>query len=431
MKHTRWIALPLGLLILATLACGGGGEPTPTPMPPPTEPPPTQPPPPTGLDYTLEPNFGEVELESGFVPDPHEVMIVSGGDVDIDELDLGEGCTGYATSAPDFRIFLSGNSPAIRIFFVPDEEGEDATLVVNTATAGWVCNDDYSGWDPLVEIEDPPDGQYDVWVGSWSSSDFISGRLFITELDLGPDDYAGGGGDTGSLRVVNDSGTDIWYLYVSPTSSSVWGDDQLGANIIPDGESFTLGNIPFDTYDLRVEGSGNVEIETVFDVEIDGPVVWTVTGGDGSGWLPEIAQWASSATASSHWGSSDDYAPLQATGAPDTDECGDISTAWASSSSSGMDWLELTYLEPVIPTEINIYETHSPGCIVEVEVIDEDGLYTTVWDGGAEVGAQCPRIFSVPVLDVDFAVVGVRINLDQSTCSWDEIDAVELVGLEQ
>jgi hypothetical protein len=345
MKHTRWIALPLGLLILATLACGGGGEPTSTPVPPPTEPPPTQPPPPppTGLDYTLEPNFGEVELESGFVPDPHEVMIVSGGDVDIDELDLGGGCTGYATSAPDFRIFLSGDSPGIRIFFVPDEEGEDATLVVNTATAGWVCNDDYSGWDPLVEIEEPPDGQYDVWVGSWSSSDFISGRVFVTELDLGPEDYAGGGG-----------------------------------------------------------------------------------GGAG-----EIAQWAYSATASSQWGSGDDFAPLQATGVPDTDECGDISTAWASSSSSGVDWLELTYLEPVIPTEINIFETHSPGCIVEVEVIDEDGLYTTIWEDEPEVGAQCPRVFSLTVLGVDFAVVGVRINLDQSTCSWNEIDAVELVGLEQ
>ena len=139
------------------------------------------------LDYTLDPNFGEAELESGFVPDPYEVVVASGGSVDVWDLGLGEGCTGYATSAPDFRIHWSGPSDELRIFFVPDEAGDDVTLVVNTATAGWACNDDYSGFDPLVALKEPAAGQYDIWIGSRSPGEFIVGTLYVTEMCYGPD----------------------------------------------------------------------------------------------------------------------------------------------------------------------------------------------------------------------------------------------------
>ena len=139
------------------------------------------------LDFSAEPNFGTLDLASGFTPDPQEVNLVSGGTVDIASLDLDSGCTGYATSAPDFRINWSGDAANLRIFFVSDE-GEDATLVINDATANWHCNDDHtSGLDPLVDIENPPEGQFDIWVGSYSSSEFIVGTLYITEMDYAPD----------------------------------------------------------------------------------------------------------------------------------------------------------------------------------------------------------------------------------------------------
>ena len=96
-------------------------------------------------------------------------------------------CTGYSTSAPDFRINWTGDSSNLRIFFVSDE-GEDATLIVNDASANWHCNDDSdAGVDPLVDIENPPEGQIDIWVGSYSSGDFIIGTLYITELNYAPD----------------------------------------------------------------------------------------------------------------------------------------------------------------------------------------------------------------------------------------------------
>lgn len=202
MKYRR-IALALAFLVVFAVACGGGGDtPEPTSPPPPTTAPeptdvppePTSPPEPTEpagepasggeLDYTLEPNFGSVDLSAGFTPDPHEVEMVSGGNVDVFAMDIGSDCTGYATSAPDFRLNWSGSSEALRIVFIGNEAGDDATLIVNAPDGSWICNDDFTGFDPAVEIYEPLEGQYDIWVGSYSSEDFIEGTLYITEREI-------------------------------------------------------------------------------------------------------------------------------------------------------------------------------------------------------------------------------------------------------
>ncbi len=143
-----------------------------------------------------------------------------------------------------------------------------------------------------------------------------------------------------------------------------------------------------------------------------------------------LRQWATGATASSEYGS-DDWSAQQGTGAPDTMECGDIQTAWATETSDGVDWLEVSFATAVVPTEINIRETHSPGFIARVEVKDERGLYHTVWEGIPAAVEQCPRVLSIPVSGVEVRVNAARITLDQSNEGyWNEIDAVELIGQE-
>ncbi|NDJ60847.1 MAG: hypothetical protein GYB67_06960 [Chloroflexi bacterium] len=140
-----------------------------------------------GLDFNLEPNFGEAELAAGFLPDPFEVELVSGGDVAVFTLDLPSGCTGYATEAPDFSLFWEGDSSELR-FFV--SSGGDTTLIVNDPATDWFCNDDSDGTlNPTVSIEDPLEGRYDIWVGSFSSDDFLDAVLYVTELDFGPSDF--------------------------------------------------------------------------------------------------------------------------------------------------------------------------------------------------------------------------------------------------
>lgn len=147
----------------------------------------------------------------------------------------------------------------------------------------------------------------------------------------------------------------------------------------------------------------------------------------------EIRQWAAFAAASSEFSDSD-WNALQATGAPDTlvTECADLPTAWASAASDSADeWIELEYDTAVIPTQINIIETHSPDQVVKVELADADGRYHEIYTGTpADLRTECPYTLSIP-LNVDYIVDGLRISLDQSTLAlpWTEIDAVELVGL--
>ncbi len=109
-----------------------------------------------------------------------------------------------------------------------------------------------------------------------------------------------------------------------------------------------------------------------------------------------IRQWASSAHASSEY-DNPDWGAQQATGAPDTLECGDRSTAWASYGDYTKEWLEVRYDTPVIPTEINIYESHTPTQVSRVEVVDMQGVYHEVFTAEPELASDCPYILSVSV----------------------------------
>lgn len=135
------------------------------------------------LDWSLEPFSGIVDLNPGFVPDPHEVSVVAGGSVDVGGGDYGSECTGYAAVAPDVRLNWGDDGDLLRILFEASDSGDDTTLIVNTPDGRWLCNDDGgSSLNPLIEINDAGAGRYDIWIGSYTDGDYINGTLKITEL---------------------------------------------------------------------------------------------------------------------------------------------------------------------------------------------------------------------------------------------------------
>lgn len=126
-------------------------------------------------------NFGRRTLRPGFVPDPVNINIVSGGSINASSLGLGTGCVGFVTAQPDFILTLRGTSSNLRFYVTA---GSDTTLLVNTAGGGWRCNDDsYGGRNPTVNLSNAGSGQYDVWVGSYRAGEQARGQLHITELD--------------------------------------------------------------------------------------------------------------------------------------------------------------------------------------------------------------------------------------------------------
>lgn len=194
---TGWIS---GSVIIVGGLCGSVPNVTPTPVPPnitvtqipsltptatatATLPPtatltPTSPPPMPTLNFSLPPNYGSTALTSGFVPDPFAVGITSGGSVNVSY--LGAGCTGFATSAPDFSVnYTSGAFPLLRFYFIGNG---DSTMIINGPSGSYFCNDDSFGTlNPTIDFNNPQSGRYDVWIGSFAQGNFIPGTLYVTE----------------------------------------------------------------------------------------------------------------------------------------------------------------------------------------------------------------------------------------------------------
>lgn len=136
------------------------------------------------LDPEGEPYYEELTMASGFLPDPWEYEIQSGGPVDVAY--LGGDCVGFANEAPDFRWVYTAGSSSLRFYFVADTEGEDTTLIINSPDGTWVCNDDsYDTSNPTIDfLGVAPGGIYNIWIGSYDEGQFVDGTLYATELDL-------------------------------------------------------------------------------------------------------------------------------------------------------------------------------------------------------------------------------------------------------
>lgn len=125
-------------------------------------------------------NFGTHAVQGGFVPDPKQVGgIVSGGSINAASLNLAAGCTGFVTRQPDVIVNYSNSASFLRFYF---QGSGDTALVINDASGRWRCNDDTGGLNPQVDIRNPPNGQYDIWVASYEAGQNIRGTLYITEL---------------------------------------------------------------------------------------------------------------------------------------------------------------------------------------------------------------------------------------------------------
>ena len=125
-------------------------------------------------------SFGVHYLGGGFSPDPKQFPnIVSGGSLDVSRLGLGQGCTGYAAQTPDLILHYSNAGAFLRLYF----QGQgDTALVINDGAGRWHCNDDFAGTDPQVDIRNPPAGQYEIWVASFTAGQRVRGALMVTEL---------------------------------------------------------------------------------------------------------------------------------------------------------------------------------------------------------------------------------------------------------
>jgi hypothetical protein len=78
------------------------------------------------------------------------------------------------------------------------------------------------------------------------------------------------------LVVENLANDSICFLYVSPSESTDWGDDQLGeTTVIDPGDTWSVFDVPAGTYDLRAEMCEGDYVEED-GVVLDGEYTWTI-----------------------------------------------------------------------------------------------------------------------------------------------------------
>jgi hypothetical protein len=128
-------------------------------------------------DASLPATGGSVSLSVGFTPDPYTTDIAPGGGNDASA--LGYGCSGMIAEAPDFSLtYEAGAAPLI----IKAISSGDTTLVINTPTGAWACDDDSAGdYDPQITFGSPESGRYDIWVGALD--DTSTSTLVITEVE--------------------------------------------------------------------------------------------------------------------------------------------------------------------------------------------------------------------------------------------------------
>ena len=113
-------------------------------------------------DFNAEPVHGTRSLNTGFQPQPDTVIVSGGGDRSISG--LAEGCLGFVTSNPSFRLAFTAGPSALVISAIAVR---DTVLLVRDPEGRWYCDDDsLDGFSPSVIVWPPYSGSYDIWIGT-------------------------------------------------------------------------------------------------------------------------------------------------------------------------------------------------------------------------------------------------------------------------
>jgi len=133
--------------------------------------------------------YGQTQLRAGFEPDPFNVSVLGGGPVDMSNVNAD--CIGFVATRASYTLRYTANVAEYPTLYIGASSDADTTIAVRTPNGQWVCNDDSSGLNPMVAIQQPRNGRYQIWVGRYGAPDEnASAQLFISEIG-GPDDPYG------------------------------------------------------------------------------------------------------------------------------------------------------------------------------------------------------------------------------------------------
>lgn len=129
------------------------------------------------LDIYEDPYYGDISLESGFMPDPHVTTITAGGSVDLSQY----GHSGYTASKPDVDFYFTASGNEDETLTISVRSDTDTILLINGPEETWYFSDDANGVNPSITFRNPKNGLYSIFVGTFDS-ETAEAELFISEL---------------------------------------------------------------------------------------------------------------------------------------------------------------------------------------------------------------------------------------------------------
>jgi hypothetical protein len=131
-------------------------------------------------NFSLEPYYGRVTLQGGFMPDPQSWEVTAGG-ATATEVSNSQCSYGNVSARPDLNVSYQGNGS--RTLYIYAVSADDTMLLVNLPNSSWRCDDDgYGDFDPIVVIPNARSGLYNIWVGTYGD-EMANATLYISEID--------------------------------------------------------------------------------------------------------------------------------------------------------------------------------------------------------------------------------------------------------
>lgn len=107
----------------------------------------------------------------GFSPTPIRATGIAGGPTEGSS--SASGCTGFFPTTPQHVLKISRRVPQLRVMV--DGVDRDLTLAIHAPDGQWLCNDDSGdpmfGLNPAVDMPGAGPGEFEVFVGTFSSGD--------------------------------------------------------------------------------------------------------------------------------------------------------------------------------------------------------------------------------------------------------------------
>jgi hypothetical protein len=124
------------------------------------------------------------------------------------------------------------------------------------------------------------------------------------------------------------------------------------------------------------------------------------------------------------------YSPAQATGEPEVQAAGDNSHAWTPQpADGGIEWLKVEFDEAVQIAEVRIRESNNAGFVIKVVAFAEDGKEIVIFEGDDPAEEGLSDLVVEPTKKVVSKSIKIYVDTSKKP-GWEEIDAVELVGID-